>query len=158
MPREPGHVEAADPSAVPERLRTLPSRLLGQAMILAARISRARLEEAEMDQWRYAVLVTLHAGGAASQAELSERTGVHSSDLVGVLNALAEAGYVERQPDPADRRRNLVSLTRDGARRLQDLNRRVDEAQDDLLAPLGAAERKELVRLLSRIVEHHARQ
>lgn len=151
------HTDPADPAVVPERLRTLPSRLLGQAMIHGGRISRARLEEAGMDRWGYAVLVTLRDGGPASQARLSERTGIHRSDLVGVLNGLTDRAYVEREPDPADRRRNVVTLTPAGRRRLGELDRLVDRAQDELLDPLTQPERDELVRLLALIVEHHAR-
>ena len=38
-----------------------------------------------------------------------------------------------------------------------ELDRLIDRAQDDLLAPLSPAERRKLVDLLTRIVDHHAR-
>jgi DNA-binding MarR family transcriptional regulator len=51
----------------------------------------------------------------------------------------------------------LVDLTPAGARALNRLDRRVEAAQDALLAPLSATERRQLHRLLARLVEHHTR-
>ena len=102
-----------------------------------------------------AALVALRDQGPASQAALSERTGVHRSDLVAVLGTLSEAGYVARAPDSADRRRNVVTLTPAGLSQLRALDQVVDDAQDELLAPLSPAERAELVRLLNLLEDHH---
>jgi DNA-binding MarR family transcriptional regulator len=57
--------------------------------------------------------------------------------------------------DERDRRRILVELTPAGARALERLDRRIDAAQEALVAPLSAADRRELRRLLARLVEHH---
>jgi DNA-binding MarR family transcriptional regulator len=64
---------------------------------------------------------------------------------------------VARVRDQNDRRRMLVDLTPAGARALNRLNRRVEAAQDALLAPLSATERRHLNQLLAQLVEHHAR-
>ncbi|SNQ48459.1 MarR family transcriptional regulator [Frankia canadensis] len=144
-----------DPAAVPARLRSLPSRLIGRTALHADRISHAHLATAGATRWQYAALVTLRDGGPASQAQLSDRTGIHRSDMVAVLAALTEAGHVERAPDPTDRRRNVVTLTTAGRTHLRDLDRRVDAAQTDLLAPLTPPERAELIRLLRRLDDHH---
>jgi len=87
--------------------------------------------------------------GPASQADLGRRTGIHFSDVVAALNELTEAGYVERRPDPADRRRNVVTITAAGRRRVTELAARAAAIQEELLAPLTPAERTELVRLLT---------
>jgi DNA-binding MarR family transcriptional regulator len=54
---------------------------------------------------------TLEELGPASQAALGRRSGIHLSDMVAAINELADRGLVERAPDPADRRRNIISLT-----------------------------------------------
>ncbi|MFJ9766882.1 MarR family winged helix-turn-helix transcriptional regulator [Streptomyces erythrochromogenes] len=143
-------------AAVPARLRELPSRLLGQASTHAQRLVTDALSRADARKWHYAAMVALEESGPASQATLSERTGIHRSDLVAVINELAERELVERAPDPDDRRRNVITLTPLGRRRLRRLEQLLDTAQDELLAPLSAAERGQLTRLLGRIVEHHA--
>ncbi|AQT74995.1 MarR family winged helix-turn-helix transcriptional regulator [Streptomyces sp. fd1-xmd] len=143
-------------AAVPARLRELPSRLLGQASTQAQRLVTEALGRADAHKWHYAAMVALEESGPVSQAALSDRTGIHRSDLVAVINELAERELVERAPDPDDRRRNVITLTPLGRRRLRRLEQILDTAQDELLSPLSAAERAQLTRLLGRIVEHHA--
>ena len=63
-------------------------------------------------KWHYAVLAALEEHGPASQATLSDRAGLYRSDLVAVLNELEVAGHVQRAPDPDDRRRNVITITR----------------------------------------------
>ncbi|WP_185089413.1 MarR family winged helix-turn-helix transcriptional regulator [Nonomuraea muscovyensis] len=143
-------------SGLPE-LRGLPSRLLSIAAAHADRLVSAGLAGADARKWHYAVLVTLRDAGPASQATLSRRTGIYRSDLVGVINELAGRGLVERAPDPADRRRNVVTITAEGGLLLDRLDALLASLQDDLLAPLAEPERRQLVELLTRLVEHHAR-
>ena len=145
-----------DDRAAPERLRALPSRLLGRASGQADRLVSGILAGAGARKWHYGVLVALHEGGAASQSALSTRTAIHRSDLVAVINELAEQGHVERAPDPADRRRNVITLTPQGRRHLRRLDKLVDGAQDALLAPLSPAEREQFAAMLRRLVEHQA--
>lgn len=101
-------------SALPERLRELPSRLLSQASAHATRLVTEGLSGADARKWHYATLVALDEFGPASQAALSGRTDIHRSDLVAVINELAARELVERTPDPADRRRNVITLTTAG--------------------------------------------
>ena len=70
---------------------------------------------------------------------------------------MAAAHLVERSPDPADRRRNVITLTETGRRRLKELDGVLAEIQDALLAPFTPAERATLTDLLTRLVDHHAR-
>ena len=107
--------------------------------------------------YHYRLLAALAESGPASQAELGRRSGIDRSDIVASVNELAEAGFVERTADPADRRRNVVTITPAGVRHLGRLDGVLDEIQGELLAPLSAGERDQLIRLLSRILDHRAR-
>lgn len=85
----------------------------------------ARLIRAEMDQ-RCAgaglglttgegrVLLNVSRTGPIRQAALAERLGIEAMTLSGALDRLETKGFVERQPDPADRRAKLVTLTETG--------------------------------------------
>jgi DNA-binding MarR family transcriptional regulator len=126
----------------------LPSWLLTQTAAHAGRLVTERFAEIGARGYHYRLLAQLLAG-PASQADLGRRTGIHFSDVVAALNELAEGGYLERRPDPADRRRNVVTITAAGRRRLTQLAATAAAIQDELLAPLTAAERTELVRLLT---------
>jgi DNA-binding MarR family transcriptional regulator len=125
----------------------LPSWLLTQTAAQAGRLVTERFAEIGARGYHYRLLEQVLAG-PASQADLGRRTGIHFSDVVAALNELAGDGYVERRPDPADKRRNVVTITEAGRHRVTELSARAAAIQEELLAPLTAAERAELVRLL----------
>jgi MarR family transcriptional regulator, lower aerobic nicotinate degradation pathway regulator len=133
----------------PKRLTTLPSWLAGQAAQRAARLVGEALGEEGFRRHHFAVMTALAEDGAASQAELGRRVWLDRSDLHAVLNELERDGLVARKQDERDRRRNLVELTPAGVKTLKRLDARVDAAQEEFLAPLNAAERGELLRLLA---------
>ncbi|SDO23590.1 DNA-binding transcriptional regulator, MarR family [Streptomyces sp. cf386] len=141
----------------PDRLRRRASRLLSQLTMRSDRLIGEGLARADARRWHYAVLASLEEYGPGSQAELSGRSGIYRSDMVGVLNELAERDLVERAPDPGDRRRNIITISPQGRRRLRRLDKVLDDLHDELLAPLSPAERDELVRLLTRLLDHHTR-
>jgi DNA-binding MarR family transcriptional regulator len=137
------------------RLVSLPSRLLGQGALHAERLVAAALAEEGMRRHHYAVLVTLAEQGPASQADLGRRLWIDRSDMHAVLAELERAGLVTRARDAADRRRNVVAATPAAVDALARLDARVAAAQEALLAPLDAAERAQLTRLLTQLVDHH---
>jgi len=94
--------------------------------------------------------------GPDSQSGLSDRTGIYRSDLVATINDLTARGLVVRAPDPADRRRNAITLTDAGRRHLKRLDALIAEGQAEFLAPLSPADRAELTRLLKLLVAHHS--
>ncbi|MBW1596625.1 MarR family winged helix-turn-helix transcriptional regulator [Streptomyces sp. JJ38] len=149
------HAEDGQPTAA--RLRKLPTRLMSLAAIQSDRLVNEALARADARKWHYAVLATLGEFGAVSQAELSSRTGIYRSDMVAVVNELAERRLLERSPDPADRRRNVITITRQGRARLRRLDELLTAAEDAVFAPLTAPEREQLTRLLTRLVDHHGR-
>jgi DNA-binding MarR family transcriptional regulator len=104
--------------------------------------------------YHYRLLAALEEFGPASQATLGRRTSIDRSDVVAALNELADRGLVERSPDPDDRRRNVITITAAGRKELKALDKVLDGMQEKLLAPLSAPERKKLVELLTRLVEH----
>jgi MarR family transcriptional regulator, lower aerobic nicotinate degradation pathway regulator len=139
----------------PARLQGLSSWLLSQAAAFAGRLVADGFARAGARGYHFRVLATLEEFGPASQAALSRRSGIHVSDLVATLNELAEAGLVERTPDPVDRRRNIITVTPAGLDRLAWLDGQVREIQDDLLEPLSDEERVQLRYLLGRLLAHH---
>jgi MarR family transcriptional regulator, lower aerobic nicotinate degradation pathway regulator len=140
----------------PARLRALPSWLLNQAAAPGNRLVTEALTRAGARRYHFALLAVLDEGGPASQAALSRRTTIDRSDLVATVNELAEQGLLVRTPDATDRRRNVVTITPVGRRQLRKLDRLLVGIQDELLAPLSADEREQLVGLLTRVIDHHA--
>jgi len=140
---------------IPQRLTGKPSWLLTQLATHARRLVADGHAEVGAGPYQYRVLAALHEFGASSQADLARRGNLDRSDVVAAVNELAERDFVERTPDPDDRRRNVVRLTRAGARQLRRMDRALDKVQDQLLAPLSAADRQTLARLLTRLLDHH---
>ncbi|MGW5772148.1 MarR family winged helix-turn-helix transcriptional regulator [Streptomyces longwoodensis] len=158
MSSTPGAIPARTPEATPARLRVIPSRLLAGVAAVAGRLVGDRLAAEGAHKWHFAVLVALDEAGAASQAELSRRTGIYRSDMVAVLNQLSDAGCIRRDPDPADRRRNVITLTSVGRRRLERLDTLITDAQRELLAPLTPEQQEQLTDLLGILTDHHRPQ
>ncbi len=53
-------------------------------------------------------LSILHLTGSATAGELAEVTGLTTGAITGVIDRLVQIGYVQREADPADRRRVIV--------------------------------------------------
>lgn len=138
--------------------RNLPSWLLTQTANHAHRLVTDGFSAVDARGYHYRVLATLDEFGPASQAMLGRRSGIHVSEMVAAINELAERELVERAPDPADRRRNVVSLTTAGRRQLRRLEKQLAERQEEVLSPLSADERKRFTELLSKLLDHHDRR
>ena len=137
---------------LPARLRAMPTWLISQVETRAHRLLTERLGAAGSRGYHYRLLAALAEFGPASQASLGRRTAMNRSDVVTAVNELVEQGLAERTGDPADRRRNIITMTRAGAARLGQLDGVLAEVQDELLAPLSAAERADFGQLLTRIL------
>ena len=138
----------------PERLRRLPSWLASElARRGQALVGEALAQEGARRQ-HFAVLTSLAEQGAASQAELGRRVWIDRSDLHALLGELERDGLVARVRNAGDRRRNVVTLAPAGKAALARLDERVDSAQKALLEPLSARERREVIRLLERVLSY----
>ncbi|MBB5953513.1 DNA-binding MarR family transcriptional regulator [Saccharothrix tamanrassetensis] len=140
----------------PARLRGTPSWLLNQTATVAQRLVADGFGAEGARRYHYSLLATLEEFGPTSQAELGRRGGVDRSDVVATVNELSERGFVERSPDPGDRRRNVVTLTEAGTAHLRHLDEVLARAQEALLAALPRKDREQLVRLLNQVLEHHS--
>lgn len=98
----------------------------------------------------YLVLSSVVHDDRPSQLALAEHLGIDRTVMTYVVDDLAEAGLVERRPDPEDRRRRRVVATRLGTRTLTGLERRVRVAEAALLRSLEPVERHTLAALLHR--------
>lgn len=133
-----------------ERFRRTPSWMIGRLSVHGYRLLTEQFAAEQAKPYEYRVLASLADGGPASQAALGRRSDIHLSDLVATINSLSDRGYVRRAPDPADRRRNVITLTDAGDELLARLEVRLTAAQDALLAALPPADRTTLTTLLER--------
>jgi DNA-binding MarR family transcriptional regulator len=115
----------------------------------------ARLEEAGFDPYDYSVLAILAEGARQAQATIAEALGLDPSRLVALLDSLEQRGLVERQRDPEDRRRHVVSITAAGKQELSRLRSMVKELEAEFFAPLDAETREQLHDVLLLLACHH---
>jgi DNA-binding MarR family transcriptional regulator len=132
-------------------IRSLPSWLLGRAAARGRALVAEALAAEGMKMWHHVVLSAVRDLAPVAQADLGRGVRLDPKDLVGILNDLQSAGLVLREPDPTDRRKNAVSLTDEGERLLKRCEKVAREANEQLLAPLSAAERAQFMSLLIRI-------
>jgi DNA-binding MarR family transcriptional regulator len=141
------------PAPAPKRIRERPTWLISRAYARSHALLAAGFAASGtgLRSYHYRLLAALAEQGPASQAELGRSTSVDRSDVVAALGVLERLGLVQRAVDPANRRRNIVTITPDGSERLGQLDGVVDEVQERVLEPLSGSERRELTRLLGKL-------
>ena len=137
----------------PTRLRGKPSWLIGRVSARAHRLIGETMAAAGGHAYHFAILAALDEFGPDSQVRIGRRCGIDQSDMHAMLNELTGQRHVARTPDPGDRRRNLITLTDTGRRRLEELDTRLTRVQHDVLNALSATERDTLIALLTRILD-----
>jgi MarR family transcriptional regulator for hemolysin len=100
----------------------------------------------------YHTLGAVIRGDHPSQLALAMWLGIDRTVMTYLLDDLVAAGLVERQQNPADRRQRKIVATAHGVQTFIELQRKVRQAEDDLLGVLGPAEQEALRDLLGRAV------
>jgi len=134
------------------RVAGRPTWLLGRANARSQGLLTDAFAAEGVRGYHFRLLAALDQYGPASQADLGRHTGIDRSDVVATLNDLVARGFARRQPDPVDRRRNVITITKRGTGALERLDAVLDEVQDAVLAPLTPNERTTLMRLLTKLI------
>jgi MarR family transcriptional regulator, lower aerobic nicotinate degradation pathway regulator len=143
------------PRRTPARLRDRPTWLISRAYARSTGLLNAGFESRGngLRGYHYRLLAALDEWGPASQADLGRNTGIDRSDVTAALAELETRGLIERTVDPEHKRRNIVTLTPDGVEQLSDLDEVVDAIQDQLMAPLTAAQRHRFLALIRLLLD-----
>jgi DNA-binding MarR family transcriptional regulator len=109
-----------EPDAMPQPPRIARLAPLLPQLVLALRRSRGDIPEVlraagRLGERHVGMLISLAIGGPATVSELAERMEMSSAHASLVVRELADAGLVDREHEPRDRRRIIVSLS-DAAR------------------------------------------
>jgi DNA-binding MarR family transcriptional regulator len=67
-----------------------------------------------LSMWGYIVLSALDRSSIRTQAALAEAIGADKTRIIPTLDELQAHGYIERIPDPDDRRARLLAITESG--------------------------------------------
>ena len=127
------------------------SFLLGKAYQHIAAATKHRLAPYGVTPVQFALLHVLWDQDGQSGAALSERLQLDSATITGVLDRLAHAGFVERRPDPTDRRVNRIFLTAHGQALQTPLNQAMDALNADVFGQFPAADAERLRTMLAQL-------
>ena len=141
--------------AIGKRKRT---ERVGQLLVVAAgaaqTLATERLRPLGLSPRAWGVLSTLVESGPLTQIDLATATATDRTAMVYLLDELQDQGLVQRMPNPDDRRSYLIQLTTKGKQTQRKAAAALAKQADTLLKPLDAAERSQLVGLLTRIADH----
>lgn len=101
---------------------------------------------------QFFALARLRERGRLSQNRLGRLTAMDPATIQGVTRRLFERGYIERTPDPTDRRRMVLELTPEGHSLADRLLNGIAAVNGQILAPLAPDEQEQFRSLLKRIV------
>lgn len=102
----------------------------------------------DMSMWGYSVLVALDESPVRTQAALAEAIGADKTRIIPTLDELQAKGYIERRPDPADRRARLLAITEAGRALKDAVQMEIQRGEERWLSVLSAAERRAFLRAL----------
>ncbi|GAA0718183.1 MarR family transcriptional regulator [Dactylosporangium roseum] len=125
-------------SAVNARDRHRALDLVLELVVLLNADMGRRLAADQLTPARAAVLWALRRRGPVTQRELAEALEVSARNITGLVDGLAGADLVSREPHPTDRRATLVTLTRRGTRLVETLEAEQREFAALLFADMPA--------------------
>jgi MarR family transcriptional regulator for hemolysin len=129
-------------------------RQLAATAKAVSRAFNAALADAGGSLPTWLVLSSLRDGRWRTQLELARAVGIEGPTLTRHLDALEQAGLVERRRDPSDRRAVQVELTEAGERLHGTLLRAVIAFNRRLTAGLGEQELRRLRQTLARLEQN----
>src|SRR5665213_2902382 len=104
-----------------------------------------------VDRAGYLALRTLEASGPLSTKALATALNLDASTVTRQITALESAGFVERRPDPIDRRSSAITLTPEGRRTMDGVERERRQGMEELVADWAEGEQVALGRALNRL-------
>lgn len=110
---------------------------------------RARTIGVTRPQWRMLTTLSRHEG--ANQGRLADLLDVEAITLCRMIDRLADAGLVERRPDPSDRRAWRIYLTEKARPILDELRSLADGLIEEVLDGLTGPDRDALTNMLERV-------
>jgi DNA-binding MarR family transcriptional regulator len=115
----------------------------------------ARLEAIAISRTEWPVLQALAIegrDGSSHPSKLADAAGVSASTMTHRLDRMVERGLVERVPDPGNRTRMLISLTRAGWDLFRTAVLDAEVGETNVFAPLTDGEQATLAALLEKVL------
>jgi len=109
------------------------------------------LEAHGVSMWGYSVLLALDDSPVRTQAALAEAIGADKTRIIPTLDELQDKGYIERRPDPDDRRVRLLAITESGRTVKDAVQEEIQGGEERWLSTLSAGDRRVFLRVLGQL-------
>ena len=134
-------------------LHETPGHLLRRAQQRAVDLFVQAVGERGLRPPQFALLLAAWQNPDANQSELVRITGIDRSTAADMITRLAGRGLIRRVRTEADGRANRLSVTAEGVAALEAAADRVERAQENIVAPIPAGQRAQLLKNLSLIAD-----
>jgi len=104
-----------------------------------------------LSMWGYIVLSALDRSPIRTQATLAESIGADKTRIIPTLDELQERRYIERIPDPDDRRARLLAITESGRSIKNATQVDIQRGEERWLRQLSANDRRVFLRVLQQL-------
>jgi DNA-binding MarR family transcriptional regulator len=131
-PSRPSAERARLLQALEAELRTMSTRTVMLSQAIAGRLGLSPTDLETLEQ--------LETHGPVTAGRLAELTGLTTGAITGLVDRLERGGFVRRERDPTDRRRVIVRLVPERARRIGRMFEPVSRAMAELHARYSDAE------------------
>jgi DNA-binding MarR family transcriptional regulator len=128
---------------------------IGYAITDVARLMRTvferRVRDRGLTRAQWLVISRVHRKPGLSQSEVADLLEIEKATAGRLIDRMERKGWIERRPEPRDRRINRLHLTRQG----QQLHRAIwplaEATVDAALTDLSTEERRRLTQLMGRV-------
>lgn len=114
-----------------------------------------RLEDGDIDKHHYPLYVLDQSESTLTQTELAEALQTDKVSVVRMVDYLTEAGYVERQVDTKDRRKQHVILLPKAEEILPSIREAIKAADANILDILDEQDRADFMRISAVLRNHY---
>ncbi len=125
--------------------------LLGDRSRLLRRAFDDRVRAVGVTGPQARLLMFLSRNEGENQGFYAEQLDVEAMTLCRMVDRMADAGLIERRPDPADRRAWRLHLTNKSKAMIVGLRECVDRLIEEMLAGITVTERETFARILTAI-------
>ncbi|MGV0799512.1 MarR family winged helix-turn-helix transcriptional regulator [Mycolicibacterium elephantis] len=112
---------------------------------------RPVLDSHGLSMWGYSVLLALDNSPVRTQAALAAAIGADKTRIIPTLDELQAKGYIERTPDPDDRRVRLLAITEAGRAVKDAVQAEIQRGEERWLSVLSQEERRVFLRALAKM-------
>jgi DNA-binding MarR family transcriptional regulator len=130
--RPPPARKTSGPMAVADRIVLEIRKFIASAIFFNAKTA----ESVGLGVTDMQMIHTLQLYGPSTPGRLAAWTGLSSGGVTVALDRLEHAGYIKREPNPADRRSLLIMLAPGRTRKLEALYEEVEALTRKVLAPI----------------------